>query len=99
MKTLASKLTLFCMALLLTLGVLAGCGADTSTAAGTLEVTLSAMKKGDIKKIEELTGSKVLGEEGMEIFTEHDLQRLVRAMFGNISVQVEENSPTKPARW
>ena len=90
-STLASKVALLCMALLLAFGVMACSGTDTSTAAaGTLQATLLAVKKGTIETIEELSSSKVLGEEGMEIFTEDDLKRLMRAMFGNISVQVKE---------
>ncbi len=88
MKTIRTKLLICCMALFLTLGVLAGCN-DTSTPAGTLQATLSAMKDGNFKQLSKLTGEDF--EQGSwEGIPMQDMQRMFRAMFGNISVNVQE---------
>lgn len=86
MKTATKKITVMCLALLVVLGVLAGCGADTSTAAGTLQTMLTAMKNGNIQQMEKVMGTEFPDSE----LTERDAQRLFRAMFGNIDVQVNE---------
>lgn len=89
MKTAGKRFILFGIAVLMVLGVLAGCGNDTSTPAGTLQATLSAMKDGNFKQLGELTGEDF--EKGdWEGIPAREMQRLFRAMFGNLSVQVRQ---------